>query len=362
MAGVSVSSMARLQAATWVAPADEVDRGNLLGAASVACARQDRDLGVVIEGAGRRREAIEAAQRTGMLILPATAPVIPVIAHTAALLQQAREEDWRLVLLDVGSDSATASGDVMIRFLARLSATGGPDIRAAVPPAALRERVGGALVDETLLRMGLLHVECYEAALATAGIELAKAGSVLDWGAGAGRMTTHLVARAPRAQITAVDTDAEAIAWVGDALPVTAAAIELMPPTALPDDAYDVVVGHSVFTHLGVESQDRWLAELARIARPGGHVVVSVNGPVALAWHLEHPREDVPASVAADCHRDGIAIWRGDGWEATFYDDYHTTFHEHAYVREHWSQWFDVLSIQERGALPNQDIVVLRAR
>jgi len=141
-----------------------------------------------------------------------------------------------------------------------------------------------------------------------------------------------------------------------------AEALPLLPPTTLAPDSFDVIVGHSVFSHLSVEAQDRWLEELARLARPGGHVAVSFNGPVALRWHLEHPLVEVPASIEVDVKRDGIAVWRGDGWEDEFYEGYHTTFHGHDYVREHWSRWFEVIAVHEAAALATQDIAVLRPR
>ena len=116
----------------------------------------------------------------------------------------------------------------------------------AAPPRRRRVRPGFG-------RSGLLHVECFEAALATAGVALAQARTLLDWGAGAGRMTAHLPARAPRAQVTAVDTDAEAIGWLAENHPVgRPSAIPVMPPTDLAGDTFEIVIGHSVFSHLAV--------------------------------------------------------------------------------------------------------------
>jgi len=354
--------VARALAATWVAPDDEADRGNLLGAVNVALGRLGRDLGEIVEGPQRADAAIAAARRTGMLVLPSVPQVLPLLSQATGLLQRARDEGWRLLLLDAGADSDADSGEQIARSFGRVIATGGRDLDGPMPPPALRRRVAPGLTEQTFRRAGLMHVECYEAALAASGIDLSQATSLLDWGAGCGRMTAHLAGRAPRAQITAVDTDAEAIGWVAENLPVRASAIPVAPPTALGDDAFDVAIGHSVFSHLAEPSQDLWLAELARVLRPGGHAAVSFNGPAGLTWHLEHPLVEIPPSVEEDYRRDGIAFWSGDGWEGEFYDGYHTTFHTHDYVRGHWSQWFGVVSIWERGALPTQDIVVLRAR
>jgi len=349
-------------AATWIAPTDETDRGNLLGAAGFVAQREARDLASIVEGAEQADAAVAAARETGLLIVPESGPVLPDAARELALLRRARAESWRLLLLTLGADSVTQSGDLAESLLTRLMATPGPSGSQPVPPTALRHRVsvGG---EDTFFRSGLMHVECYEACLAQAGVSLADSADLLDWGAGCGRMTVHLAAKAPSARITAADTDAEAIAWVAEHLNVAAAQpLPLLPPSAFDSGAFDLVIGHSVFSHLGVEAQDRWLQELARITRPGGHIAVSFHGPVALRWHLEHPLVDMPASVEADVSRDGIAIWGGDGWEDEFYEGYHTTFHSHEYVREHWSRWVEVVAIHEAAALPTQDIAVLRSR
>lgn len=350
------------QAATWIAPDGEIDRGNLLGAAIVTSQRNDRELVDVVEGAEHADEALAAARRTGMLIVPCTEQVVENQGHAVKLLRCAQDEGWRLLLLDAGADSAAPSGEQWLRFVERLAVTRASEFDGPVPSAALRHRV--AVGGELGFRLsGLLHVDCFDKALAATGVRLAEVDRLLEWGAGSGRMTAHLPAFAPRAQITAVDTDTEAIAWVADNLPVqSATSIPLLPPTAFDDDAFELVIGHSVFSHLAVQSQDAWLAELARVTRPGGHVAVSFNGQAALDWHVGHPLVELPDAVEGAYERHGIGIWVGDGWENEFYDGYHTTFHQHAYVREHWGRWFEVVEIHPAAALPIQDIVVLRAR
>jgi SAM-dependent methyltransferase len=349
-------------AATWIAPVDETARGNLLGAAVVAAERDGRQLAAILEGAEEAEAALAAARETGLLIVPESGAVLPDAARTLALLRRARAEGWRLLLLWLGADSAAQSGDLAERLLTDLSAIPGPPGDWTAPPRALRQRVSGGSEDG-FFRSGLMHVERFDACLGKAGASLSDADEVLEWGAGCGRMTVHLVARAPNARVTVADTDAEAIAWVGEHLGVHCAeALPLLPPTTLESNAFDLIVGHSVFSHLGPDAQDRWLEELARVTRPGGSIAVSFNGPVALRWHLQHPLVDFPGSIEADVARDGIAVWDGDGWEEEFYEGYHTTFHRHDYVREHWSRWADVVAIHEAAAVPTQDIAVLRSR
>lgn len=349
-------------AATWIAPADEIARGNLLGAAMVTVERDGRNLDPIVEGADRREDAVAAARETGLLIVPEADQVLPESADQLALLEQARAEGWRLVLLTLGADSAARSGEVIATFLRSMNAVELPDETSALPPASLRRRVSVG-EESTFRRSGVMHVDAFESALGAEGVKLDEAESLLDWGAGCGRMTSQLLRRATDARVTAADTDAEAVTWVGENLDVfDINVLPLTPPSSFAEGSFDLTIGHSVFSHLNVESQDRWLAELARITRPGGHVAVSFNGPVALAWHLEHPLVEVPAAIAEAYERDGISVWGGDGWDDEFYDGYHTTFTRHEYIHRHWSRWFDVLAIHEAAALPTQDIAILRAR
>ncbi len=353
------------QAATWITVVDDVDRGNQLGAANVAAERVGRVVASVLEGAGEKDAAIAAGREKGLLLLPEANQVLPESGDPLALVRQAREEGWRLMLLSLGIDSD--SGELAERMLgggptASLPLQTPPEVDSPVPPAELRRRVSVG-TEANFLSSGALHVETYDLALSEAGGPIAAATDLLDWGAGCGRMTIFLMAKAPQARVTAADTDAETIAWVGQNLPVArAVALPLLPPTDLADDSFDRVVGHSIFSHLEVEPQDRWLAELARITRPEGYLAVSFHGPLALRWHLYHPLVELPAAVEEDLGHNGIAIWRGDGWEDHFYEGYHTTFHTHDYVRDHWSQWFEVVAIHEGLAAPTQDIAVLRPR
>jgi SAM-dependent methyltransferase len=348
-------------AATWIAPVDDADRGNLLGAAVVAAQATSCQLTAIVEGAAEAEAALEAARQTGLLILPEPGQVLAGSGAELALLRRAGAEGWRLLLLTLGADSTAPSGEMAERLLARLEATPLPSPPPHLPPPSLRRRVAVGSED-MFIRSGLVHLESYEACLNGVGVRLAEAEDVLDWGAGCGRMTAHLVGKAPDSRVTAADTDEEAIGWVGANLPIHAApALPVLPPTGLPANRFDVVISHSVFSHLGIEAQDLWLAELARVTRGGAHLAVSFNGPVALRWHLENPLVEMEESVEQDLERDGIAVWRGDGWEEEFYEGYHTTFHRHEYLHEHWSRWFEVLAVHEAAALPNQDIAVLRS-
>jgi SAM-dependent methyltransferase len=343
------------QAVVWIASVGERLRGDQLGAANAAASRLELTIVGLYEGRERRRDAIDAAGHVGTLLVPSIEHVAPDPSDALGLLGDARRAGWRVLALDFGSDTAAPSGDWLIGQFRALAAAAcdGP-----VPPAHIRRRVavGG---EATFRASGLVHTREYLAALDVMPDGL----RVLDWGAGAGRMTRHLLDAMPSARITAVDIDGEAIDWLRANLPVhRALTVGIDPPMPVGEDAFDLVVGHSVLTHLDETAQDAWLAELARVARPGATLLLSVHGPHAARWHVEHTLCALPGAVAAALPALGFFFWRGEGWEAEFHDGYHTTFHDPGYVREHWSQWFDVLDVRSAAVGGLQDIVVLRGR
>ena len=53
---------------------------------------------------------------------------------------------------------------------------------------------------------------------------------------------------------------------------------DYLPDGTLPDKRFNLVVGWSVFSHLPPCSATEWLKEMARITRPGGHIVMTTWG------------------------------------------------------------------------------------
>lgn len=184
---------------------------------------------------------------------------------------------------------------------------------------------------------------------------LADWGRILDWGCGAGRLTRYLTRFCP--QVTGVDIDADNIAACREQIPgVTFRTVDLMPPTPFEMGGFDMVLGMSVMTHLDAVAQDAWLAELRRITRPGGLVLLSVTGAAQLALYRDQP------STLQTAYANGIHIVRQnpqlDGViaDATYYKD---TLHSSDYIAVHWGRFFDVLDIVPAVA-GNQDLVILR--
>ncbi len=179
---------------------------------------------------------------------------------------------------------------------------------------------------------------------------------ILDWGCGCGRVLRYLLEAVPATRVFGCDIDREAIEWL--ARSATGSSFEDIrpePPTPYPEDQFDLVYGISIFTHLGEGMQDKWLQEIARVAKRSGVVMVTVHGP-----------ELAPRGLRRRLRKKGFAEERSN--QASLFapyanaEYYRTAFHTPAYVERHWARYFELLEYIPRGINMHQDLVIMRKR
>ncbi|MGZ6764434.1 MAG: class I SAM-dependent methyltransferase [Nocardioides sp.] len=130
---------------------------------------------------------------------------------------------------------------------------------------------------------------------------------VLDVGCGSGPLAAAMVERGAR--VTGVDASAAMLDLarerLGEAVDLHVA--DLAEPLPLADAAYDDVVASLVLHYL--EDWSGPLAELRRVLKPGGRLLVSVNHPSAYA--IVYPEKDYFAVTryAEDYTFDGRVTW-----------------------------------------------------
>lgn len=106
---------------------------------------------------------------------------------------------------------------------------------------------------------------------------------ICDWGVGCGRVAQMVHEIAPTSKITGIDIDPENIEWNQRNLKYAKFIhIPTLPPTSLPSNSFDLVYGVSVFTHLQRDAFEQWIEELARILKPDGVLLVTINGGAGL--------------------------------------------------------------------------------
>jgi SAM-dependent methyltransferase len=216
------------------------------------------------------------------------------------------------------------------------------------------------------LESGRRSVEDLIRALSAIGRPLDSFTDVLDFGCGCGRMSRWLLEH-PALDITGIDVDAPMIEWCAAHLPGGRFEVnDGLPPTKYADDSFDLVVNHSVFTHLDDTYQDQWLQELSRITRPDGVLVLSFSGDAAFRQHEETIAAidaDIAAQERAHLEEHGILFVTDPvHQDLGFPGFYFATFHKPAYVLEHWQEWLELLAFIPRNNLDFQDAVVMRPR
>ena len=235
-----------------------------------------------------------------------------------------------------------------------------------MPPPEMRFKVSGGRDEEAFDASGVESVVDFTHAVAGLGRSLADFPRILEWGCGSGRILRHFPFDPVRQELHGCDIDPEMIAWLGEAMPELKVAVSGgLPPLPYADGQFDLIINHSVLTHLDAAYQDAWLTELKRILSPDGVLILTVQGPYALAmWEAELPggpaaNEAIRAARRA-LDETGVHFLADDAWAGLFPKYYQSTFHAHWYVFDHWSRWFDIVDYRPRGSLHYQDMVVMR--
>jgi len=192
---------------------------------------------------------------------------------------------------------------------------------------------------------------------------------VLDFGVGVGRLARMF--KGFRGHYTGIDVDTGNIAWVAKALNYVDA-IATKPRQALPfvNNRFDCIISISVFTHMSERDQFFYLAELARVARPGATLLLTVHGERVLQRAetetrifemLAVPRHSIVHTRNLLASAGFSFVLQPGGLNSEKYE-YGTTFISADYIEREWSRYFDIERICPAAIHDFQDIVVLRAR
>jgi SAM-dependent methyltransferase len=107
---------------------------------------------------------------------------------------------------------------------------------------------------------------------------------VLDAGAGPGRFALELVRLG--AEVVALDISPEQLALLRERLPDVPAVLgDVVDLSVFPDDSFDVTVCYGGPLSYVLDRKEDALAELVRVTRGGGHVLVSVMSSVGTVVH-----------------------------------------------------------------------------
>jgi SAM-dependent methyltransferase len=178
---------------------------------------------------------------------------------------------------------------------------------------------------------------------------------VLDWGCRAGYLEAFLGHFMPGAEVTGIDTDAEAIEWARRlGRPGKFSKVGPVPPTDLPAESFDLVLGHSTLGRLTAEDQAVWLEELHRVMRSGGYALLTLHGELLRPFIRDR---DVHDEVEARGISSRLLSRYEEGSDEAV--PRRATFQAKDYSIREYSRTFDVMRYAT-GALNDEDLIVLR--
>ena len=231
------------------------------------------------------------------------------------------------------------------------------EVALPIPPADIRYRiVSDALGEYDYLRVGVEARRSIEEALAATGTRIEDLGSVLDWGVGCSRVMRQWAPLFGQVSFTGTDIDQLMIDWDVANVPGPRFAVNgAEPPLPCDDGEFDLVYGASVFTHLDEAMQQRWLAELVRVLKPGGILLVSTHGPHVF---------DLSRHTFSD---DDVAAFRDRGFvfirnivDGVLPDWYQSSFQTSEHVRGTFAHHVEVIDHVARGMTGYQDLAICR--
>ncbi|WP_082956627.1 class I SAM-dependent methyltransferase [Mycobacterium sp. E787] len=226
-----------------------------------------------------------------------------------------------------------------------------------VPPARLRWRIQANEDLNAYLEAGKVIAQSIQDLCAIAGRDFDSFTDILDFGSGCGRVIQNFRGRSTSCTLYATDIDPELASWGKGNLPDIRWSVNgHRPPLPFGANAFDLIYGISVFSHLDEDFQHAWLRELQRVARPGAILILTVQGENTMKWL----RKD--SSYSDTVNERGfifVTLSKGRFKLDGFPDFYQAAFHTKEYVYKEWSAYFDIVDYIERGIDP-QDAVVLR--
>lgn len=203
---------------------------------------------------------------------------------------------------------------------------------------------------------------------------------VMDFGCGWGRITRTFLSVTPADHITGSDVRQDAVDQAGDLAPnLSFVMMDPRPPAPqFADNAFDLVVGYSVFSHLAEDVAQSWITEFGRIVSPGGLVCITTRPRVHLlnakgqtanaanlTGHLKQYAtmlEDFDAAIARYDAGEFVYVPTGGGGTLTP-DFFGEAVVPQSYVEKHWQKDFELIEwIDKFSDVGSQPILILRRK
>jgi hypothetical protein len=155
--------------------------------------------------------------------------------------------------------------------------------RTALSPARPPEDVHAMARGADAAGGGYWYADLIAEEAALGGAQIGELGAALDFGCSSGRVVRVLAAAYPGVRWLGCDPNEAAIRWASDELQDVSFFVSPQdPPLELQSGSLDLAFAISVWSHYGANSAVRWLAEMHRVLKPGGLLLLTTHGPIAI--------------------------------------------------------------------------------
>ncbi len=244
-------------------------------------------------------------------------------------------------------------------------------LRSDVPPAEIHSMVRN---DPTETGGSYYYSDLVLESLERAGSALAPGSHGLDFSCSSGRVVRPLAAALSDVQWHGCDPNAGAIGWAREHAPgIEFFVSDTSPPLPFDDRALDLVFAISVWSHYSEAAALRWLAEMRRVIRPGGHLILTTHGLQACVWFTQNRDQWIEARLgghwiahtAHQLERAGHCFWdvfgQGGDW-GVLDQDWGLAFFTPEWLLENAMPGWALVDYAIGRAAGNQDVFALQRR
>ena len=226
----------------------------------------------------------------------------------------------------------------------------GAEDNLPIPPLRLRSLVWGEYADVRNFFKERGQLDYLFDVLAHDGARLEDFRAILDFGCGAGRalrQVPYLKRSLEKASFHGTDINRKQIAWCKRNLPFARFEVNgAVPPLVYHNEQFDFIYTFSVFTHLSETQQFGWIAELSRVLKPGGYLLITTCG--------ESYFETLSEKERTLFRQDQLVVRNQElaGISQSYADC--IAFHPVAYVREKLTKRFDLIHFSPGVAVQSE--------